>query len=109
MGRNSKFTYLPGGWLLTLLPVVDRLALMVTMPSSRTMVVQVTDDCELLGRLGLEYQTGLTWVVVPPAQRAVGPISYPDYIAHMTGQRANPDLQLLDDLRGDPSALPPVR
>ena len=98
-----------GGWLLTLLALSDRLALMVTTPSGRTMTVQVADDSELLGRLGPEYQTGLTWVVVPPAQRAVGPVSCPDYLAHLTGQRRNPDLQLLDDLRGDLSLLPSVR
>ena len=95
--------------MLTLLALSDRLALMVTTPSGRTMTVQVADDSELLGRLGPEYQTGLTWVVVPPAQRAVGPVSCPDYLAHLTGQRRNPDLQLLDDLRGDLSLLPSVR
>lgn len=96
----------PGGWLLAIHRVSERLALMITAPTGRTMCVQITDDVALLKRLGSEYRDGVCWLTVPPAQTAVGPMAYPEYLTHMLGNVKAPELAALEALRGNVAALP---
>ncbi len=98
----------PGGWVLLLLQHSDALSLTVQPPSGRSMVIQVTDDPELLGELNSEYRGGIAWLTVPVAAHAVGPLHYPDYIAHQTGLHAHPDLCELAARRGHRDRLPPT-
>lgn len=72
------------------------------------MVIQVTDDPGLLEELGSGYRDGVAWLTVPPAARALGPLAYPDYLAHQIGQRENPELLGLAALRGQRHRLPPT-
>ncbi|SDF01385.1 HNH endonuclease [Paracoccus isoporae] len=96
----------PGGWQLAILHLSEKLALVATAPTGRVMCIQITDDVSLLDRLGSEYRVGVCWVTVPPAQTAVGPMAYPEYLAHMIGAIQVPSLTALEALRGDPSMLP---
>lgn len=96
----------PGGWQIAIIPLSDRLALTVTAPTGRMMCIQITDDINILGRLGSDYRDGVCWVIVPAAQTAAGPLPYPEYFAHMIGAKASESLASLEALRGDPSALP---
>lgn len=96
----------PGGWQLAILHLPKKLALVVTAPTGRTMCIQITDDATLIERLGTEYQNGVCWVTIPAAQTAIGPIPYPDYLAHMTQVMEIPELAKLETLRNDPSKLP---
>jgi len=95
-----------GGWQLAILYLPKKLALVVTAPTGRTMSIQIADDATLLSRLGPEYRDGVCWVTVPPAQTAIGPMPYPDYLAHMIGAAEAPNLAKLEALRSDPSRLP---
>ncbi|TDL79764.1 HNH endonuclease [Palleronia sediminis] len=99
----------PGGWQIAILRLPEKLALVTTAPTGRVMCIQITNDASLLDRLGSEYQDGVCWVIVPPARTAVGPIAYPEYLAHMIGAVHVPSLTALEALRGDPSMLPRSR
>lgn len=99
----------PGGWQLTLVCTKDALVLRVTAPTGRSMFVQVTDDRELLDTLDPEFLEGRTWITVPTAKTAVGPISFADYIAHQIGSKTLSELKELQSFRGDSSKLPTLR
>lgn len=96
----------PGGWVLLLLHHSNALSLTVQPPSGRSMVIQVTDDPELLETLGPEYRDGVAWLTVPQATKAVGPIPFPEYLAHQTGQLPHTELRALEALRGQRDRLP---
>jgi hypothetical protein len=96
----------PGGWQLAILLLSEKLTLIVTAPTGRMMCIQITDDVDLLGRLGSEFREGVCWVTVPPAQVAVGPMPYPEYLAHKIGESEVSSLATLEALLIDPSALP---
>lgn len=98
----------PGGWVLLLLRLGDALALVVQPPSGRSMVIQITDDPEFLESLGAEYRDGVAWLTVPPAAKAVGPIPYPEYLAHQIGHSVHAELRGLEELRGQRDRLPPT-
>ncbi|UWQ38459.1 HNH endonuclease [Leisingera aquaemixtae] len=106
LGPVSDKLRWPGGWLLVILQLDKKLALVITAPTGRTMGIQITDGATLLGRLGSEYQDGVSWVAVPPARTAAGPLPYPDYLAHMIKVAKAPVLAKLEALRTDPSVLP---
>jgi hypothetical protein len=96
----------PGGWQLTLVRTQEALVLRVTSPTGRSMFVQVTDDRELLDTLDFEFREGRTWITVPTAKTAVGPIPFPYYIAHQVGSKSLSELKNLMSFRGDSSKLP---
>ena len=98
----------PGGWVLLLLRVSSALILAVQPPSGRFMVIQITDDPDLLGTLDPEYRNGVVWLTVPAAARALGPLDYPTFLAHQLGQLTNPELNGLSALRGQQDQLPPT-
>lgn len=98
----------PGGWVLLILRNPKALSLTVQPPSGLSMVIQVTDDPELLNSLGSEYGDGVAWLTVPPAAKAVGPIPFPEYLAHQMGELPDADLQALEALRGKRNQLPPT-
>jgi len=98
----------PGGWVLLLLRHSDALSLTVQPPSGRSMVIQITDSLDLLRELSSEYRDGIAWLTVPGAARAVGPLPYPDYLAHQTGQHTHPDLRELAARQGQRDRLPPT-
>ena len=106
-GLTDKLRW-PGGWVLLLIRHSDALSLAVQPPSGRSMVIQVTDDPELLRELSSEYRDGIAWLTVPGAARAVGPLPYPDYLAHQIGQHAHPELLKLAAQRGQRDRLPPT-
>jgi len=106
-GIEEKLRW-PGGWVLLLLRHPNALSLVVQPPSGRSMVIQVTDDPELLAELETTYRDGIAWLTVPAAARAVGPLAYPDYLAHQIGQLAHPELHDLAALRGQRDRLPPT-
>jgi hypothetical protein len=106
-GIEEKLRW-PGGWVLLLLRHPNALSLTVQPPSGRIMVIQVTDDPDLLDDLSVEYRDGIAWLTVPATARGVGPIPYPEYLAHQIGQRAHPELRELEVLRGQRGSLPPT-
>lgn len=106
-GLNEDLRW-PGGWLLVLRRHPTSLSLSISPPSGRVMVIQVTDEACLLDRLDATYRDGVAWLTVPEAQRAIGPIGFPDYVAYKLAGRPHAELGALDALRGDPSRLPPT-
>ena len=102
----SEFLKWPGAWQLLLQQVNGALALVVTAPSGRKMVVQITDDRELLEQLGHDYLEGKHWLVVPQVQKGVGPTPYPKYLAHILGSQPLVELEQLAARRTAPSTLP---
>ncbi|MEP5757910.1 MAG: HNH endonuclease [Litoreibacter sp.] len=102
----SELLKWPGAWQLLLQQVNGALALVVTTPSGRKMVVQITDDRELLEQLDHDYREGKHWLAVPQVQKGVGPTPYPKYLAHILGSQSLVELEELAALRTDPSTLP---
>lgn len=99
----------PGGWVLMINIVEDKLGLCVVSPSGRAMSVLISDDQTLLSTLDPKYKSGIIWITVPAAKDAVGPISMADYLAHQTNACALPELTSLAEKRGDRTKLPPCR
>ncbi|MFC0389709.1 HNH endonuclease [Muricoccus vinaceus] len=104
-GVEDMLTW-PGGWVLMLKDVGEKLALTVISPSGKVMVIQVCDEPALLSCLNSSYDDGVVWITVPAAQEAVGPLSLPDYVAHRTGNLLNQKLSDLFSKLGDPTTLP---
>lgn len=96
----------PGGWALMLQVASTALSLAVITPSRRPMAIQITDDPALLAALPDGYAAGQVWVTVPTISQAVGPITTPNYIAHLVGGIPNPELIALAAARIDPALLP---
>lgn len=99
----------PGGWVLLITVVQDKLSLCVISPTGRSMSVLISDDAKLIGALGSEYLDGVIWITVPAANAAVGPVALPEYLAHQTNARSSPTLQAFAAKRGDRTKLPPCR
>lgn len=70
------------------------------------MAIAITNEPTLIAQVPSDIVAGQTWIVVPSAGRAVGPISIPDYAAHIARDVLHPDLSALEALRIDPSNLP---
>jgi hypothetical protein len=98
----------PGGWLLLLRRSAHSLELSIFPPSGRILAIQVSDDAALIRRLASNYSEGVVWLTVPAVGKAIGPMTFPDYVAYKTKVSENPELKALDALRGDPSRLPPT-
>lgn len=106
-GRALDVLTWSGGWVLIVQLVGGALALSILTPSGRFMTVKVADDPTLMASLSDEYRQGQVWVTVPSLGRAVGPISLPDYVAHMTRTIPNAALSAIEAVRIDPAMLPP--
>lgn len=106
-GLEEKLRW-PGGWVLFLLRHRNSLSLTVQPPSGRGMVIKITDDRQMLELLGPEYSVSKAWLTIPAAARSVGPISFPEYLAHQMGQSVHPELLGLEGLRGRKDRLPPT-
>ena len=98
----------PGGWVLLLLRHSKTLSLSVLSPSGRMMVIQVTDDPILLDGAGSEYRDGVVWLTVPQAAKALGPLPFPEYLAHQIGEVSHDELCALEAMRGQRDRLPPT-
>jgi hypothetical protein len=107
-GRSSPIGILgwPGAWVLLVQIIRGTLALVIVSPSKMPMAISITADAILIGQLPSEFNEGLVWVAVPTLLKAVGPISLPQYAAHLAGALLNPDLIELDAARIDPATLP---
>lgn len=95
-----------GAWVLRLHVVAKKLAVLVTTPSGSQMALTIAEAPALLARLDPSFQDGMCWVVVPSISTAVGPLPFPEYLAHLIGSTVNPDLKALEGKRIDPSTLP---
>jgi hypothetical protein len=97
----------PAGWLLLIRAHGGKLALNIVTPSGAVMIVQITDDAELLKLISTDFDHGMIWLTIPPLGRAAGPIPFPDYVAHRTMNLVHPGLASLEAARIDPDRLPP--
>lgn len=105
-GDDKSLLTWPAGWVLMLQVINETLSFTVITPSGQTMGIAITDDPSLIGKVPRDIAAGQVWIVVPSAERAVGPITTPDYAAHITKSILHPDLSGLDVLRNDLSLLP---
>ncbi len=96
-----------GGWVLIVQVVRGNLAVMIITPGGRRMGLKITDDTTLLAKLDVRYRDGICWLTIPSISKAVGPLTLPEYVAHLTGSILNPELLAIEHARIDPSALPP--
>lgn len=97
----------PGGWVLMVTSANTKLSLCVVSPSGRSMIVLISDDQSLVGKLDEVYKDGVIWLTVPAAKEAVGPISVGEYLSHHKNVVPSPRLVALASKRGDTKTLPP--
>lgn len=95
-----------GGWVLMVQVFKGTLSLVIITPSGRRMAVMITDDPALVDRSEPGYEQGVVWLTIPTLGRAVGPLSLPDYAAHLTRSILHPDLLNIEAARIDPAKLP---
>jgi hypothetical protein len=98
-----------GGWVLILQILDGKLSLAVITPSGRRMVVMITDDPLLVDTLDPSYREGVVWITIPTLGEAIGPLSLPNYVAHITRSILHPALVAAEAARIDPSKLPPCQ
>ena len=71
------------------------------------MHVLISDDANLLGKLGDDYNEGRVWVTVPACGNGLGPVWLPDYLAFQIGEGSHPELAALKAKRsGGKTCLP---
>lgn len=109
LGGAEEILKWPGGWVLMLSIVEDKLGLCIISPSGRSMTVLISDDQSLLATLEPKYANGTVWITVPTAKEAIGPILLPEYLGHQTNTAPLPSLVALASKRGDRMKLPPCR
>lgn len=99
----------PAGWVLMLATISGLPALTIVTPSGKAMTILVSDDPSLAAGADFGGEDGMTYLAIPAAGQAVGPIPLPDYLAFVTGVGVHPDLTRLKALQGDPNRLPAKR
>ena len=82
----------PGAWVLLIWRTGDCLGFHVITPSGKTMSVVVCDDPMLVEKLDEVYDDGVVWLTLPSLEIAIGPLEFPDYIAHKIGENDLPAL-----------------
>ena len=71
------------------------------------MSIVVCDDQSLVEKLDDVYDDGVVWVTVPALETALGPLEFPNYIAHKLENMHLPELTELEEKRVDFDSLPP--
>ena len=54
------------------------------------MSVVVCDDPTVLEKLKEVYDDGVVWLCLPALETAIGPLEFPNYIAHQIGKGETP-------------------
>lgn len=96
-------------WVLLVQAIDDHLLLSVITPMCRTMAIVISDEPQLVRQIGPRYDSGLVWVTVPSLGRSVGPLSFPDYAGHQTGDVLQPELSEVTGRWVDYCMLPPCK
>ena len=104
LGQQLQF---PGAWILLIWKTGGTLGLHVITPSGKFMSVVVCDDSALLHKLNGMYDWGISWITLPTLEIAVGPLEFPNYIAHRLEIERLPELAELEEQRIDFDSLPP--
>lgn len=100
---------LPGAWVLLIWRTGECLGQHIITPSGKTMSVVVCDDPILLGKLPEVYNDGVVWLCLPALETAIGPLEFPNYIAHQIGERRLAMLTELEEKRVAFDSLPPCQ
>ena len=98
-----------GAWVLLIWRTRECLGLHIITPSGKTMSVVVCDDPILMEKLDEEYDNGVVWVTLPALETAIGPLEFPNYIAHQIGEKGLPMLTELQEKRVAFDSLPPCQ
>ncbi len=98
-----------GAWVLLIIVMGGSLSLSVVTPLGKIMTILISDDAKLIAGLDKAANDGLVWLTIPSLGEAVGPLSFPDYLAHKSKAQADPTLTALEARRIDPASLPPRR
>lgn len=98
-----------GAWVLLVIATNGALSLNVVTPTGNIMTILISDDAALVAGLDKEFIDGKVWLSIPALGEAVGPLSFPEYLAHQTKTKSAPALQAFEAKRIDPASLPPRR
>ncbi len=107
-GANDLLAW-PGAWVLMVTFIQGTLGLTIITPTRKVMTIVVCDDALLLRQLDNAYKDGAVWITVPSLAEAVGPISLPDYLGHVTAETQVAALMDLARKRTLRSKLPKCR
>ena len=97
----------PAAWVLLIWRTGECLGFHVITPSGKKMSVVVCDDPILMEKLDEVYDDGVVWLTLPALETAIGPLEFPNYIAHKIGEQGLPILTELEEKRVDFDSLPP--
>ena len=74
------------------------------------MSIVISDTPDLFNERRFDvYEHGQLFIVLPQLAKAVGPISTPDYLAHLVKRVPHPELAAVEAARVRKSSLPPCR
>jgi hypothetical protein len=108
--RNLDFLCWPNGWTITVWHMSEGLCIIIGTPSGNIMTVLVSNQADLLIRLGGRFAEGEVFVTLPVLGCALNhAVTLPELIAHRTGVAILPELASLEARRRDPKLLPLCR
>lgn len=91
---------LPGTYGLLLWAQKDIFLLLMTLPGGAVTSVVISEDPHLWSDHELEqYRDGIIFVIAPQLQSCLGPIAFPDFLAHRLGNIPHPDVEQLESAR----------
>ena len=108
-GPGIDFLRWPGSWVIWVNALGDKLSVTVVSPSGKIMVVQVSDDPQLVRKWAISAPQGQVFVIAAAIDHAVGPIEGAEFFAHQIGNFVHPDLENLNSRRTTGMTLPPCR
>lgn len=106
---GMSFLRWPGAWVLWLNVVGGKLALIAVTPSGKSMVIQISDEHDLVDQWARATPEGLIFISAAAIAEAAGPLEGAEFIAHQLGNYVNPELDRLAKLRRGEQGLPACR
>jgi hypothetical protein len=79
-----QHTSLPGTYSILLWAQTDAFVLVLTLPDGNNLSVVISDEPKLWSAGEFDsYREGVMYIVAPQVQKCIGPIEFPDFLAHL--------------------------
>jgi len=90
----------PGVYSVLLWAMPESFVLLLTMPDGNLLSVVISDDPSLWAGPEFDsYRDGAIFLVAPQVETFIGPVSFPDFLAHMLGNTCISDISSLEQKR----------
>lgn len=96
----KSHTSLPGTYSILLWALADVFALILTLPDGSSLSVVISDKPALWSAAEFDcYREGVMYIVAPQVETCVGPMPFPDFLAHVLGKAPSQPIASLERRR----------